>query len=178
MPLNNLHDLFEHELKDVYAAEQQNLRALEMMQNQARDKDVRTAIEQHIGETRTQIERLDTVVSSLNMRVDGASCPTMEGMMKEKHHFEQMNPIAELMDVYNVGASVKAERYEISSYEMLIELAAKLGMEDVAAPLQENLREEQAMLKRLTTISKNMSVANAKPQNARSTQTQGARKSG
>lgn len=158
MTMNNLHALFEHELKDVYAAEQQVLKMLDQMKNEALDGQLRTAVEEHARETRTQIERIEGVFRSMNLQKGNATCPTVEGLAQEKRHFMQEDPIKEVVEVFNVGAGVKTERYEISAYEGLLDLAEKLGIEDVVAPLQENLREEVQMLERLKGISKSMSI--------------------
>lgn len=158
MPLNNVHDLFEHELKDIYGAEKKILGMLQQIQEEAQNPDVRQAVEQHVQETETQIRRIEGVFSSMNLEKGSATCAAMEGMSKEKREFDGKNPAKEIRDVFNVSAGMKTEHYEISAYESLIELANKAGMQDAVRPLEENLREERAMLDRLKDVSKNMQI--------------------
>ncbi|MNC88672.1 hypothetical protein D3C83_45110 [compost metagenome] len=83
----------------------------------------------------------------------------MEGLIKEKKAFMRERPSAELLEFYNIGASQKVERYEITAYEGLIDMAEKLGMGDAVELLQQNLQEEEMTLNKLKAIASEFDVA-------------------
>lgn len=83
----------------------------------------------------------------------------MEGLIKEKKAFLREKPSDELLEFYNVGAAQKVERYEITAYEGLIDMAEKLGMPEVVDLLEQNLQEEEMTLNRLKAIASEFDVA-------------------
>jgi len=158
MAMQTIEELFEHELKDIYSAEHALLGALEQMANESSDRDIRKAFTQHRKETVNQIKRLDRVFKTLGQKPSAETCPGVEGLIKEKKAFVRARPSAELLEYYNIGAAQKTERYEITAYENLIDMADKLGMDDAVEWLEQNLQEEEPALNRLKTIASEFDV--------------------
>jgi len=159
MAMQTIEELFEHELKDIYSAEHSLLDALEQMAGESSDRDIRKAFTQHRKETQGQIKRLDRVFKTLGQKPEAETCPGIEGLIKEKKVFMREKPSPELLEFYNVGAAQKTERYEITAYENLIDMADKLGMTDVVELLEQNLEEEEATLNKLKAIASEFDVA-------------------
>jgi ferritin-like metal-binding protein YciE len=83
----------------------------------------------------------------------------MEGLLKEKRAFVREKPSAELLEFYNIGAAQKVERYEITAYETLIDMAEKIGLAGAVELLEQNLQEEEGALNRLKTFASEFDVA-------------------
>ena len=158
MAMQTIEELFEHELKDIYGAEHSLLDALEQMAGESSDREIKKAYTQHRKETQGQIKRLDKIFKSLGQKPQPETCPGMEGLIKEKKVFMREKPSPELLEFYNIGASQKVERYEITAYEGLIDMAEKLGMSDAVELLEQNLQEEEATLNKLKAIASEFDV--------------------
>jgi ferritin-like metal-binding protein YciE len=159
MAMQTIEELFEHELKDIYGAEHSLLDALEQMAGESSDREIKKAYTQHRKETQGQIKRIEKIFKSLGQKPEVETCPGMEGLIKEKKAFTREKPSPELLEFYNVGASQKVERYEITAYENLIDMAEKLGMSDAVELLEQNLQEEEATLNKLKAIASEFDVA-------------------
>ena len=157
--MQTIEELFEHELKDIYSAEQSLLDALEQMANESSDREIKRGFTQHRKETQGQIKRLDKIYKALGQKPKPGTCPGIEGLIKEKKAFAREKPSDELLEFYNIGAAQKVERYEITAYEGLIDMAEKLGMGDVVDLLEQNLEEEEMTLNRLKAIASEFDVA-------------------
>jgi ferritin-like metal-binding protein YciE len=142
MAMSTIEELFEHELKDIYGAEHSLLAALEQMAEESSDREIKRGFQQHRKETQGQIKRLDKVFKMLGQKAEEETCPGME----------------ELLEFYNIGAAQKVERYEITAYENLIDMAEKLGMRDAVELLEQNLQEEEATLNKLKAIASEFDV--------------------
>jgi ferritin-like metal-binding protein YciE len=159
MAMQTIEELFEHELRDIYAAEQSLLEALEQMAQESSDREIKRGFTQHRKETQAQIKRLEKIYRSLGRKPESGSCPGVEGLIKEKKLFMREKPSNELLEFYNIGAAQKVERYEITAYESLVDMAEKLGMTDVVDLLEQNLQEEEMALNKLKTIASEFDVA-------------------
>jgi ferritin-like metal-binding protein YciE len=159
MAMQTIEELFEHELQDVYSAEQLLVDALEQMANESSDREIKRGFVQHRKETQAQIKRLERIYKAIGQKPKSGSCPGMEGLIKEKKLFMREKPSEELLEFYNVGAAQKVERYEITAYESLIDMAEKLGMTDVVDLLEQNLQEEEMTLNKLKAIASEFDVA-------------------
>ena len=159
MAMESIEELYEHELKDMLGAEHSLLDALEQMASESSDREIKKAYTQHRKETQGQIKRLEKIFKALGRKPEAETCPGIEGLIKEKKVFMREKPTRELLEFYNLGAGQKAERYEITAYENLIDMADKLGMPDAVELLEENLQEEEAALNRLKTIASEFDVA-------------------
>ena len=159
MAMQTIEELFEHELQDIYSAEQSLLDALEQMAQESSDREIKRGFTQHRKETQGQIKRLEKIYKALGRKPESGSCPGMEGLIKEKKLFMREKPSSELLEFYNIGAAQKVERYEITAYESLIDMAEKLGMADVVELLEQNLQEEEMALNKLKAIASEFEVA-------------------
>jgi ferritin-like metal-binding protein YciE len=159
MAMQTIEELFEHELQDIYSAEQSLVDALEQMADESSDREIKRGFAQHRRETQGQIKRLDKIYKVLGQKPKSASCPGMEGLIKEKKVFMREKPSDELLEFYNIGAAQKVERYEITAYEGLIDMAEKLGLSDVVDLLEQNLQEEEMTLNKLKAIASEFDVA-------------------
>ena len=159
MAMQTIEELFEHELKDIYSAEHSLLDALEQMAGESSDREIKKGFMQHRKETQGQIKRLEKVYKSLGQKPEVGTCPGIEGLIKEKKAFMREKPSDELLEFYNIGAGQKVERYEITAYESLIDMADKLGMSDVVDLLEQNLQEEEMALNKLKAIGSEFDVA-------------------
>ena len=159
MAMSTIEELFEHELKDMYGAEHTLLTALEQMAEESSDREIKRGFQQHRKETQGQIKRLDKVFKILGRKAEEETCAGIEGLVKEKKAFMRERPSEELLEFYNVGAAQKVERYEITAYENLIDMADKLGLSDAVELLEENLQEEEAALNKLKAIASEFDVS-------------------
>ncbi len=158
MAMQTIEELFEHELKDIYGAETSLLDALEQMAGESSDREIKRAYTQHRKETQGHIKRLDKIFKTLGQKPEAQTCPGVEGLIKEKKAFMREKPSPELLEFYNVGASQKVERYEITAYENLIDMAEKLGMSDAVELLEQTLQEEEATLNKMKAIASEFDV--------------------
>jgi ferritin-like metal-binding protein YciE len=158
MGMESIEELFEHEMKDILGGEQSLLDALEQMAQESSDREIRKAYIQHRKETQGQIKRLEKIFKSLGQKAEAETCAGIEGLIKEKKVFMREKPTEELLEFFNIGAAQKVERYEITSYENLIDMADKLGMSDAVELLEQNLQEEEAALNKLKAIASEFDV--------------------
>ncbi len=159
MAMQTIEELFEHELKDIYGAEQSLIDALEQMANESADREIKKGFQQHRKETQGQLKRLDKIFKLLGQKPEAATCAGIEGLIKEKKTFMKERPSEDLLEFYNVGASQKVERYEITTYENLIDMADKLGLPEAVELLEQNLQEEENTLNKLKAIASEFEVA-------------------
>jgi ferritin-like metal-binding protein YciE len=159
MAMSTIEELFEHELKDIYGAEQSLMAALEQMANESVDREIRKGFQQHRKETQAQLKRIEKVFKLLGRKPEAETCAGIEGLIKEKKQFLKERPSEDLLEFYNVGAAQKVERYEITAYENLIDMADKLGLAEAVELLEENLQEEETALNKLKAIASEFDVA-------------------
>jgi len=158
MAIQTIEELFEHELKDIYGAEQSLLDALQQMADESTDREIKKGYLQHRKETQGQIKRIEKIFKSMGQKAEAETCAGMEGLIKEKKLFMREKPSEELIEFYNIGASQKVERYEITAYESLIDMAEKLGMRDAVELLEQTLQEEESTLNKLKAIASEFEV--------------------
>ena len=153
MEMDTLQELFVEELKDLYSAEAQLLKAMPRMVKKAQHPELKKAIETHMKETEVQIERLDQVFENLGEKAKGKKCLAMEGLVNEakEHMAEDMD--ADVMDAALIGMAQKIEHYEIAGYGTARTYAKLLGNKDVARLLQQTLDEEGKTDKLLTQLA-------------------------
>jgi ferritin-like metal-binding protein YciE len=158
MAIQTIEELFEHELKDILGAEQSLLDALQQMADESDDREIKKGFLQHRKETQGQIKRIEKIFKSMGQKAEAETCAGLEGLIKEKKLFMREKPSAELIEFYNIGAAQKVERYEITAYENLIDMAEKLGMGDAVELLEQTLQEEETTLNKLKAISSEFEV--------------------
>jgi ferritin-like metal-binding protein YciE len=154
--LNTLADLFEHELKDLYSAEQQILQALPKMARAAEHQELRQAFEEHEQVTRDQVRRLDMIADDLGLDLKGHKCKGIEGIIKEGEEMVQAKGDSDVRDAGLIGAAQRVEHYEIAGYGTARTFARRLGHDRAAELLQQTLDEEGTTDQRLTRIAESM----------------------
>jgi ferritin-like metal-binding protein YciE len=159
--LNNLKDLFTHELKDLYSAEQQILQVLPKMAGATRHEELKTAFTEHERTTREHVQRLDMIGDELGLDIKGHKCKGMEGIIKEGQELIDSNGDADTKDAALIGSAQRVEHYEIAGYGTARTYAKRLGHSNAADLLQRTLDEEGTTDERLTRIAESMVNAEA-----------------
>src|SRR5829696_4289225 len=114
MKMQTLKDLYLDELKDTYDAEQQLLKALPKMAKEATNEELRAAMEQHLDQTQTQIERLEQIFEELGEKGKGAKCEAMKGLIEEAKSMMEDAEDDDTRDAAIIAAAQKVEHYEIA----------------------------------------------------------------
>lgn len=153
MKLASLHDLYVDELKDLYNAEHQLLKALPKMAKAATAPQLAMAFTDHLEETKGQIERLETIFRKLDTRPKGKTCRAMEGLLAEGKELMAVDADPMVMDAALITAAQRVEHYEMAGYGCVRTFARLLGDDEAAALLQETLEEEAAADRKLTTLA-------------------------
>ena len=151
--IKSLDDLFVHQLQDIYYAENQITKALPKMIALATDPGLKSGFEQHLRETQNQIKRLEQVFQMHGQQPKAIDCPAIDGIIKEANETSGEISDKEVLDAALIASAQAVEHYEITKYGSLIAWAKQLGREDCAAVLQQNLDEEKATDKKLTSIA-------------------------
>jgi ferritin-like metal-binding protein YciE len=159
MAIQTIEEVFEHELKDIYGAEQSLVDALQQMADESADRDIKKGYLQHRKETQGQIKRIEKIFKRMGQKAASETCAGIEGLIKEKKLFMREKPSEEILEFYNIGAAQKVERYEITAYESLIDMAEKLGMSDAVELLEQTLQEEEGALNKLKAIASEFEVS-------------------
>ena len=151
-----LEQLLKQELQDLFDAEKQLVRALPKMARSATDEELENAFRQHLEVTKGQVQRLEQVFESMDMRARSRPCRGMKGIVEEGQEMIQEEQEGGLLDSALAGAGRKVEHYEMVSYESARSLAQKLGMKEAANLLQKTLQEEMQTDRQLAQIAKRL----------------------
>ena len=151
--MKNLDDLFQAQLRDMYYAENKIVKALPKMEKKASDKMLAVAFRKHEAETITQIQKLERVMASIGMDIQGDKCEAIEGLLKEADELMQESGDAETLDAAMIVAAQKIEHYEIATYGSLCAFAKRLGYKEESAVLHSILEEERRTDEGLTAIA-------------------------
>ena len=152
MALDTLQDLFLNELRDMYHAEKQLVKALPRMAKAAQSSALQAAFTKHLRETERQVERLEQVFQALGETARGKRCQGMEGIVEEGKEIMEEDGQEPVIDAALIAAAQKVEHYEIASYGCLVTYANLLGRREAAELLKENLAEEEKTDKALTAL--------------------------
>jgi len=148
-----LKDLFEDSLKDIYWAEKALVKALPTMMKNATDEKLKTAIENHLAETETHVQRLEECFKALGKKAQAKKCDAMQGLLDEgKSIIEETEP-GTVRDAGIIAAAQKVEHYEIATYGTLAAFAKVLQEEDCLKHLLETLNEEKKCDQLLTKVA-------------------------
>jgi len=151
---SRLTEFLHDEIKDIYWAEKHIVTALPKMKKAATSQELKDAFEEHLEVTKGHIERLEKVFSLLGAKPQAKKCDAMEGILKEGTSIiEDTEEGTATRDVGLIIAAQKVEHYEISTYGGLRQVASTLGLDDVAALLEETLTEEKEADTALTGIA-------------------------
>jgi ferritin-like metal-binding protein YciE len=159
--IKTMDDLFLHVVQDIYYAEQQIMKSLPDMIAKATNRELTTALRNHLGETEKQIGRLDKVFELLGQKPKGAHCPAIDGIIKEANEIAAEVSDKKVLDAALIAAAQAVEHYEITRYGTLIAWAEELGNDAVAKLLNTTLNEEKAADKKLSTIAEKKVNLNA-----------------
>ena len=156
--LATLEDLLVQEIKDLYSAEKQLVKALPKMAKAANTPTLKQGIEKHLEETKGHVERLEQIAGLLDASPRGKSCKAMQGLLEEGSEVIDEDGEDSIKDLALIGAAQKVEHYEIAAYGTARALAETLGMGEVAELLQATLDEEGATDKALTSVAEEISA--------------------
>jgi ferritin-like metal-binding protein YciE len=142
MELDTLKDLYVEELKDLYSAEKQLIKALPKMAKAANDKGLQDAFRTHLKQTAEHAKRLEQICDELGVSPRGKKCVGMEGLIEEGSDLIKENPDPDVLDAGLISAAQHVEHYEMAGYGTVRTYARQLGFEEQADLLQQTLDEE------------------------------------
>jgi ferritin-like metal-binding protein YciE len=155
MPLNTLQDLYIDELKDLYSAENQLIKALPKIAEAATSVELEQAFQHHLEQTKQHAQRIKTIFAELDGSPRGKKCLGMAGLIKEGQELLKDDAETRVLDAGLIGAAQRVEHYEIAGYGTARAHAQQLGYRHHADLLQQTLEEEQAANAKLTQIAEN-----------------------
>lgn len=161
MKINNLHDLFIDELKDIYSAEKQLTDALPKMARAAVSPELKKGFEQHLSQTKNQITRIEQIFEDLEGSPRGKKCIGMEGLIKEGDEIIKSDMDKSVLDAALIASAQRVEHYEISAYGTARAYAQMLGLNRAVQLLDESIKEEGTTDKTLTRLAENFANQNA-----------------
>lgn len=164
MKMETLQELYVEQLKDVYDAENQILKALPKMAKTATHEELKAAFEQHLEQTQEHVSRLEQIFEELGEKSKGKKCEAMKGLIEEGKQMMEEDADEDVMDAGLICAAQKIEHYEIATYGCLRTYAEMLGFDDQADLLQETLDEEKDTDDNLTELA--VSVINIEAEDA------------
>ena len=151
--ITSMDDLFVHQLRDIYYAEQQIVKALPKMIDKATDSDLKAGFETHLEETKGHVRRLEQVFEMHGAEAKGVQCPAIDGIIEEAEETAGEVGDKAVLDAALAAAAQAVEHYEISRYGTLVTWARELGRDDCASILEETLEEEKATDAKLTQLA-------------------------
>jgi ferritin-like metal-binding protein YciE len=161
MAMDSLSDLLTDELKDVFSAENQLIKALPRMAKKAKSAALKTAFTDHLQETEGHVARLEKIGKTLGIKLTGKTCAAMKGLVEEGKEVIEEDGEPAVIDAALIGAAQRVEHYEMAAYGTIRAMAAALGHDDVAKLLQQTLEEEGAADKKLTKIAESEVLSDA-----------------
>jgi ferritin-like metal-binding protein YciE len=153
MKLESLKDLLVEQLKDLYSAENQLIKALPKMAKAAASADLRAGFEEHLEQTRHQAERIEQICEQLGVNPKGKKCAAMEGLIEEGKELMEEDAEPAVLDAGLIAAAQKVEHYEMASYGCARTWAEQLGLDSAARLLEETFEEEKATDEKLTELA-------------------------
>jgi ferritin-like metal-binding protein YciE len=151
--MENLTDLLVAELRDIYSAEKQIVKALPKMVRGAASADLKQAISEHLEVTKAQVSRLEDVFAQLEEKPRAKHCKGMEGLLEEGAECLQEEEAGTLRDLQIIGAAQRVEHYEVAAYGTAKTIAEKLGLSEAAELLGETLSEEEEADRALSEVA-------------------------
>ena len=158
MKSNRLRHLYIEELKDLYSAENQLVKAIPKMAKASTSPDLRAGFEEHLGQTKEHVARLERIFKALGEAPTGKKCKGMEGLIKEGGEMIEEDPGPEELDAGLISAAQRVEHYEMAGYGCVATYAKLLGETEAESLLRETLEEERDTDKKLTQLSGHINV--------------------
>jgi ferritin-like metal-binding protein YciE len=153
MRMESLSDLMEEELKDLFSAETQLLKALPKLAKKASSSGLKEAFTGHLKETEGHVKRLQQIAKILEIDLSGKKCLAMEGLIKEGGEALEDDGPGAVIDSALIGAARRVEHYEMAAYCSTRGMAEELGNDQVAKLLEATVNEEEAADKKLKKIA-------------------------
>ncbi len=155
-------ELFVHELTDMLDAEQKLVTALgELAEDHGDEPQLQKGFQAHQAQTEKQVERLQQIFEQIGEESEETECKGMKGLLEERNSFkEEEEPAEDILSIFDVGAAIKVESYEICAYNSLIEMAKRLDLTKAIRLLNQNLKEEQQTKTKLEAISRKLKPDN------------------
>jgi ferritin-like metal-binding protein YciE len=163
MELDSLKDLYVNELKDLYSAENQLLKAIPKMAKAATSKALKSGFERHLAQTEGHVKRLEQIFKKLGVSPNGKKCKAMEGLVAEGSEVISENAEPEVRDAALIAAAQRVEHYEMAGYGCVRTYAELLGDSQAAKTLQKTLDEEGATNEKLTGLAQKINVTAKAP---------------
>ncbi|MEX0779491.1 MAG: ferritin-like domain-containing protein [Balneolales bacterium] len=151
--MESIKDLFMHELKDIYHAEQQLVDALPKINEKISSSELRSTIEMHLEQTKDQVKRVERVFDQLSESPTAERCQAMEGLLEEANEIMRQDISSEVMDAALIAGQQKIEHYEIASYGTLVTWAEEMQNKEIADILKETLQEEKQADEKLSQVA-------------------------
>lgn len=159
MSVETMQELLIDELKDLYSAEKQIVRALPKLAKAATSPDLKQALTNHLKETEGQVTRLERIAEIVSKKLTGKTCVGMKGVLEEGSEVLEDTDKGTVRDAAMIAAAQRVEHYEMAGYGSAREFAKMLGLSEVASLLDETLEEEKAADKLLSGIAKQVNTA-------------------
>jgi ferritin-like metal-binding protein YciE len=160
--MQSARELFIHELTDMLDAEQKLVEALgQLADDHSEEPQLQKGFESHQAQTEKQVQRIQQVFEELGEQPEESECKGMKGLIEERDSFKQeQNPADDILAIFDVGAAIKVESYEISAYNSLIELAEQLELNKAVKLLNQSLKEEEQTRTKLEAMSRKLKPEN------------------
>jgi ferritin-like metal-binding protein YciE len=158
MKENRLKHLYVEELKDIYSAENQMVKALPKMAKAATSSNLRAGFEEHLRQTQEHVARLEQIFDALGETPKGKKCKGMEGLVAEGAEMIEEGPAPEELDAGLISAAQRVEHYEIAAYGCVSAYAKLLGENQALSLLSKTLEEEKKTDEKLTHLSSKINV--------------------
>jgi ferritin-like metal-binding protein YciE len=155
---NQLKEIYVEELKDLYSAENQLVKALPKMAKAATSDDLRAGFEEHLEQTKGHVQRLEDIFKTLGENPKGKTCKGMQGLVTEGSEMIEEKDEGEGLDVGLISAAQRVEHYEIAGYGSVAAYADLLGEEEAASLLRMTLQEEKETDQKLTELAREINV--------------------
>lgn len=156
MRKDSLRQLYIDELRDLYSAETQLVKALPKMAKASSNAELRKGFEEHLRQTSEQVSRLEQIFEMLGEKPSGKKCLGMEGLVKEGAETMQEDYEDALMDAAIIGAAQRVEHYEIAGYGTVRTFAELLGENEHVSLLEQTLEEEKQTDEKLTQLAQDI----------------------
>jgi len=153
MEMNDLQDLWVENLRDLYSAENQILKALPKAAKKVENEELRSALEEHVTVTEGHVKRLEQILGRLGEKPGGKKCHGMEGLLEEAKELMGEDAEPEVLDAGLIVDCQKVEHYEIAGYGSAATFAKLLGDDEAARLLAQTLEEEKMADEKLTQIA-------------------------
>ena len=169
MKLDSLRTLWIEEMRDLYNAENQLLKALPKMAKAASTPELKEAFENHLDQTQTHVERLDEIFVKLGKKPSGKTCKAMKGLVEEGSEMMKQDGPESVIDAGLIAAAQRVEHYEMAGYGVARTFASVLGEDEAEDLLQTTLDEEGETDERLTEIAESIVNEDAEEEEEEST---------